>query len=156
MKSAVREHAAHVEERHWGPSPFRLASANPHATVLQLAALRGTEQSVEEGTMQRSLVCCAVLFLSACSIAGAMGHTTVTAERLEPGGKGLFVVRPYDGEKDCAEAIKGTNGAKVVDCNSEFLVGCDATTPDGRPFCVLMKEKGLVRDSIYPAGKRAP
>ena len=77
----------------------------------------------------------------------------VSAERIEPGGKGLFVVRPSSMDQNCEVGIR-TPGDPTIDCNSEYLVGCDGAAPDNQQFCSLMREKGPARDSIYPAGKR--
>ena len=80
--------------------------------------------------------------------------TMVTAQRLEPGGKGLFVVRPQADDPECFEQPKSPNGQTPVDCASQYLVGCDASAPASKPFCTLMHEKGPVRDSIYPGNGR--
>lgn len=94
------------------------------------------------------------LLLSGCWAALTGGHAPVTAARLEPGGKGLFVVRPQAEAPECVEALSSPNGATPVDCTSEYLVSCDASAPENRPFCTLMRERGPVRESIYPGDRR--
>jgi hypothetical protein len=97
-----------------------------------------------------SLTSCAIL----AQLGGSRG-TTVPAERLEPGGNGLFVVRPYSSDPECVESLQSPNGRTPVDCNAEFLVGSDAAAPDSKQFCALVQEKGRVRESIYPGNRRS-
>jgi hypothetical protein len=101
------------------------------------------------------LIVASLLWLSGCSLFMPASHSaTVTAERLEPGGKGLFVVRPQSDDPECLLKVPSPNGRTPLDCASEYLVACDASTPESKPFCSLVREKGPVRDSIYPAGRR--
>jgi hypothetical protein len=98
------------------------------------------------------------LVLAALASAGcftAFSSVGVTAERIEPGGKGLFTIRPSSYDNKCEVKVKATTGDAPVDCNTEYLVGCDASAPEGQSFCWAMKEKGP-RDSVYPAARRAP
>lgn len=93
--------------------------------------------------------------LTGCSTLSVLAaRSTVSAERIEPGGKGLFVVRPSAEDPACEEKLQSPNDAMPVDCDSEFIVGCDGATPDGKPFCALVREKGRVRNSIYPGNRR--
>ena len=93
--------------------------------------------------------------LSGCSAVALLGNhsAVVTAARLEPGGKGLFVVRPQADDPECVDRLQSPNGQTPVDCTSEYLVGCDGSTPANQPFCTLMREKGPVRESIYPGNR---
>ena len=50
--------------------------------------------------------------------------------------------------------VKAAGSSAPVRCDAEFLVACDASLPDSQPFCYLMREKGPVRDSLYPASRR--
>ena len=95
------------------------------------------------------------LLLPGCALfMPAAGHSTVSAERLEPGGKGLFVVRPHADEAECLLKVQSPNGRTPLDCSSEYIVACDASTPESKPFCSVVREKGPVRDSIYPGSRR--
>jgi hypothetical protein len=90
-----------------------------------------------------------------CSLFGGLiGPPVVSAERIEPGGKGLFVIRPPTPRDGCEVKVASQRGALPVGCESQFVVGCDASIPESRPFCMLMREKGPVRESIYPAASR--
>jgi hypothetical protein len=80
--------------------------------------------------------------------------TDATAERLDPGGKGLFTLRPPMSVEECRENVHAAGSSAAVQCDAEFIVGCDASLPEDQPFCYLMKEKGPVRDSLYPAARR--
>ena len=101
------------------------------------------------------VVCVCAAMASGCSGLGLFSKSQiVTAERLEPGGKGLFVVRPPAGDAECSVTVKTRTRREQLACNSEFLVSCDASRPDDKPFCTLMRERGPVRDSIYPADRR--
>jgi hypothetical protein len=73
---------------------------------------------------------------------------------VEPGGKGLFIVRPEPSSKNCKVTVITENGASHTDCKAEYLVGCDASVPAKQPFCWLIRELGPVRESIYPANRR--
>lgn len=99
-----------------------------------------------------------VLFItSGCSAVTAFSSKavpTVTAERLEPGGKGLFVVRPFLSDDECQLKLQAPNGATPVDCDSQFIVGCDGAIPESRPFCSLIHEQGPSRESLYPGARR--
>ena len=103
------------------------------------------------GDVTRALACFVLLWpLSGCFT--AFQKVGVTAERIEPGGKGLFTVRPSSLDPKCSSKIAAPGG-NDVDCSTEYLVGCDASAPEGQSFCSAMREKGP-RDSIYPASRR--
>jgi hypothetical protein len=91
-----------------------------------------------------------VLPLAGCFT--AFQSAGVTAERIEPGGKGLFTIRPSSLDPKCSSKVAAPGG-NDVDCSTEYLVGCDASIPEGQSFCSVMREKGP-RDSIYPASRR--
>jgi hypothetical protein len=103
------------------------------------------------GSVTRRLGCLVLLLpLSGCFT--AFQSVGVTAERIEPGGKGLFTVRPSSMDPKCSSKVNAPGG-NDVDCNTEYLVGCDASAPEGQSFCSAMREKGP-RDSIYPTSRR--
>lgn len=86
-----------------------------------------------------------------CGGLGALtgpAKSPVTAARIDPGGHGLFVIRPPSGPDGCNIAVQGS---APLECDNEYLVSCDATLPDNEPFCRVTPELGPVRESIYPA-----
>jgi len=85
------------------------------------------------------------------SMLGTAKPAPVTAARLEPGGRGLFVVRPPAGATGCTI---GVAHSPEIECDSQYLVTCDATAPENEPFCHVTEETSPARESIYPA--RAP
>jgi hypothetical protein len=107
--------------------------------------------------LRRWLILSSVALLPGCFLFGPLaGHSPVTAERIEPGGKGLFVVRPHAEDADCQLKLASPNGTTPLDCSSEYLVACDASAPESKPFCSVVRETGPVRDSIYSASGRVP
>ncbi len=67
-------------------------------------------------------------------------------------GKGLFVVAPFAA---CNMAVKGPKGEPVdLDCSSQYIIRCDNDIPKDKPFCELVREIGIDRESVYPASKR--
>jgi hypothetical protein len=127
--------------------------ASPHAAGHQTERIPLPHNALRNLTLLLSWI--SLTGCAALASFGGGGSTTVTAERLEPGGKGLFVVRPYASDPECVEQLQSPNGKTPVDCNAEFLVGCDASAPDSKQFCTLVQEKGRARDSIYPGNRRA-
>jgi len=105
-----------------------------------------------KGESVTRILACLVVASSLSGCFTAFQSVGVTAERLEPGGKGLFVVRPSSMDPKCSSKIAAPGG-NDVDCNTEYLVGCDASVPEGQSFCSAMREKGP-RDSIYPSSRR--
>lgn len=79
---------------------------------------------------------------------GTAKASPVMAARLEPGGRGLFVVRPPSAPDGCT--ISAGNPTPLA-CTNAYLVSCDATLPESEPFCRVTPEIGPVRESIYPA-----
>ncbi len=69
-------------------------------------------------------------------------------------GKAIFVVRPVDTDQRCQIQVKTSDGRDSVDCNNEYLVACDIDIPLDQPFCQLVRELGVERDSVYPATRR--
>ena len=69
-------------------------------------------------------------------------------------GKAIFVVRPVDTDQRCQIQVKTSDGRDSVDCNTEYLVACDIDIPLDQPFCQLVRELGVERDSVYPATRR--
>ena len=65
-------------------------------------------------------------------------------------------LEPHADEADCQLKLASPNGSTPMDCSSEYLVACDASTPESKPFCRVVRESGPVRDSIYPASRREP
>jgi len=87
-----------------------------------------------------------------CGGLGAMlsgpARLPVTAARVEPVGRGLFVVRPPAGSPTCTIAVAHS---PQIECDNQYLVTCDATAPESEPFCHVTEEASPVRESIYPA-----
>lgn len=67
-------------------------------------------------------------------------------------GKGLFIVQPLIDDPKCKVDVNG--GEAELDCNSEYVISCDITLPNTRPFCSLVSEIGVDRQSAYPREKR--
>jgi hypothetical protein len=71
----------------------------------------------------------------------------VEAVYLRPGGKGLFIVRPAISDRDCRLYVQRTSDVIRVDCNTHYLIACDAAQ---MPFCRLVEEADSPRESFTP------
>ena len=71
-----------------------------------------------------------------------------------PGGKALLLVRPNAHYGRCVVDVGAEEASVAVDCDAQYLVGCDAAGPSSEPFCRLVREVGPVRDSAYPEARR--
>lgn len=110
-----------------------------------------------------TLLLITAVFGSGCgtfsSISKALGTDTpsdIEMVVVEPGGKGLFVIRPDVNIKDCMVEVETKGGLSKTDCTNQFVVGCDATVDEDTPFCWLVTEVGPVRDTAYPKKRRTP
>ena len=92
--------------------------------------------------------------LGCASLAVGGGQTQVKMVAEKPGGRGLFLVSPSDNYQDCAVVVATATGQARLDCNTQFLVGCDASVPDSQSFCWLMQEVGPVRESTFPKARK--
>ena len=82
------------------------------------------------------------------------GASDVKMTVVEPNGKALFIIKPNATYEGCAVDVATKAGDVLVDCDSEYLVGCDASVPKDTPFCWVIEEVGPVRDSAYPRDRR--
>ena len=99
------------------------------------------------------------IFLPGCSlisqVTSSLGGTSdVKMTVVEPNGKALFIIKPNATYEGCAVDVATKAGDVLVDCDSEYLVGCDASVPKDTPFCWVIEEVGPVRDSAYPRDRR--
>lgn len=98
------------------------------------------------------------ILLPGCSVLSAVTSMSVTSDVkltvVEPNGKALFIIKPDANYEGCAVDVNTKAGDVPVDCESEYLVGCDASVPKDTPFCWVIEEVGPVRDSAYPRDRR--
>ena len=99
------------------------------------------------------------IFLPGCSLLSQLssslsGSSDVKMTVVEPNGKALFIIKPNADYKGCAVDVSTKAGDVPVDCESEYLVGCDASVPKDTPFCWVIEEVGPVRNSAYPKDRR--
>ena len=98
-----------------------------------------------------SLPGCSLLSQVSSSLSGT---SDVKMTVVEPNGKALFIIKPNAEYKGCAVEVATRGGETPVDCESEYLVGCDASVSKDTPFCWVIEEIGPVRDSAYPRDRR--
>lgn len=72
----------------------------------------------------------------------------------EARGKAIFLISPATSEPECSVPIDTSMGVKRLDCNSQYLMACDADAPADQPFCELVREVGQDRLSAYPQDRR--
>ena len=75
-------------------------------------------------------------------------------------GKAVFIVAPEKPKvdrrrrEDCYVTVDTVDGPQKVECDSSYVVACDIDIPRDKPFCVLVREVGVDRESAYPKHKR--
>ena len=95
-----------------------------------------------------------ILLLLCAPACATMSTGEVNLVRGGAYGKAIFIVKPVVTDQFCAILVDGEDGKDYVDCNTQYLVGCDIDIPQDEPFCRLVREIGSERDSIYPKDRR--
>ena len=65
-------------------------------------------------------------------------------------GQAIFIVEPSVGSDECSIAVERGEPKGRLGCNSEYLIACDISIPDRKPFCRPVSEIGVQLESTYP------
>jgi hypothetical protein len=130
-------------------------SSSSWARGLRRAALVLATAGIVGGTAVAILLGCGGPETVATPVPGGM--TEVQLAQGGGYGKAVFIVNPhYDRRRneDCYVSVPTSEGDKKVACKTAYVVGCDIDIPTDKPFCVLVREIGVDRESAYPKHKR--
>ncbi len=102
------------------------------------------------------LLCLVGICTTACGLFATQTIQTGHVYMAEGGtfGKAVFIVSPVNTDPDCQIEVDSQDGKRLLDCNSEYVIGCDVSIPGTQPFCQLVTEIGPERDSSYPKTRR--